>query len=370
MFSVTIVSFGQKKIKKLEVKETGYHVKMNFKPIVDEFNYNGITIKITPVSPEKLNAFFLKESVLNGKFEYAHYEKSRSSYFLKRKKKAREKSDYEFLLEGALWLIENDKVSQSEYDELVKQITYKYDKIAGEQMYSTNRIISSNPYYINDAYLSVFQIEFTNPTDKHVIFDQNITVENGSAIYTPLSAYFIISELQRNNLMNVDKALILERHNLPEKLVIPPNSSFKKLFAIVPIEFNTDELSVSISNTDKKFKWEIIIDENSINERYTFYEFDVYWRYPGYISTLGLTFNILHNVESSVFLVDNDLFISEDSLNREFEIFTLSLYSDKLYYGRNTNVKGADYLDKIKNKREIIYLESELIESLKKKEKQ
>ena len=45
----TVFGYGQRKLKKLEVKEEGFNVKISFTPIVDELEYKGLSIKIIPV---------------------------------------------------------------------------------------------------------------------------------------------------------------------------------------------------------------------------------------------------------------------------------------------------------------------------------
>ena len=368
MISITILSFGQRKIKKLEVIEKGYNINIEFNPVIDEIVFNELKFKIVPISADELNSLFLKESSINGKFEYTYYDNSRNSYFLKKRKKKREKSDFEFLFEGVEWLIDNEKINQQEYDELVKQIIFNYDKEAGDEIYSTDRIISSNPYYIQNRYLSVFKIEISNPTKSYLTFDENITIQSGNSIYRPLPSKFIIKELQKSNLMNVDKALTLERHNLPDSISIPPNSKFEKLFAVLPIDYNNKILEISFSGINSKFKWEIIKDETIINELYTFYEFNIDWEYSGIVKHYADNFNVLKKSnQSSVFLGNNELFIGEENLNEVFEIFTLSLYGATLYYGRNSNLKGIDFINKEKTRRKTITIRTNEITLLKKK---
>lgn len=78
--------YGQKKLKKPDVKEVGFDITMNFQPIVDNITYKGLSINIIPVSADELNSKFLEESFFNGKFKYSHYTKSRESNFLKKKR--------------------------------------------------------------------------------------------------------------------------------------------------------------------------------------------------------------------------------------------------------------------------------------------
>lgn len=70
---------------------------------------------------------------------------------------------------------------------------------------------------------------------------------------------------------------------------------------------------------------------------------------------------------SAVYVVESNIFINEDNLSEEFEIISLLLNSDKLYYGRNSNLKGADFLDIKKNKRNDIQLQAIIIDDVERK---
>ena len=369
IISITTLSFGQRKIKKLEVNEIGYSSKVSMTPIIDEIEHNGLKIKIEPISIDKLNSQFLKESSISGKFEYTYYDNSRKSYFLKKRKKRWEKSDYEFLNEGVIWLLDNEIIDQYEHDDLIKQITYYFDEKTAQKTYSIDRIISSNPYYIQDKYLSVFKIEISNPTQSDITLNEAITIQNGNLIYNPLSVEFITTELRKSNLLNVNKMFTLERHNLKESIIIPPNTSFEKLFAVLPIEYSDKYLEISLSGTNTKFKWEINKDEVIINEQYSFLEFNIDWEYSGIKADYAKNFNLFRCKHSAIFLSTDELFIGDESLNEEFEIFTLSLHGIHLYYGRSPDLKGQDFIND-KNKRKTITLKTVKISDLKKKVKQ
>ena len=119
---IAFFGYSQGKIKKIEINEEGYNLKISFEPIVNQIDYNGLSVKIAPVSSNNLNKMFFIENKNNGIFEYSHYDKKIESYFLKKKKNKREKSDYEFLYEGALWLFNNNQINQNVFNELINQI--------------------------------------------------------------------------------------------------------------------------------------------------------------------------------------------------------------------------------------------------------
>jgi hypothetical protein len=365
---VVINCHAQRKIKKLEIEEVGFSVNLNFEAISDELKYQDTKLKITPLSTSDLNEKFLNESSFNGKFEYSHYEKSRNSYFLKKLKRKREKSDYEFLVEGVDWLLDNDKVNSEEYNELIKQIILNYDYETGRDLYNADRIISCNPYYIDDKYLNTFEIEITNPTKSFQTINTKLLVESGNMLLYPLSTAEIIGRLEQNDLLNYNKTLTLNRYNLPAEITIPPNSKIIKYFATAPIDYNNNELNIALEGIDTKFKWTVNKQHDSFNEKYIYFECKTDWFYDDYSSEIGDNFYLLKSTDN-VYFSNDAAFIGEDNLNEEFELITISLYSDKLYFSR-TKFKGIDYIDLSKNRRKEIEIKTTKIDELKKKVKQ
>lgn len=364
---IYVPCIGQRKIKKLDVVEKGYNIKLNFEPINDKIIYNQLEIKITPVSADKLNTLFLEESSLNGKFEYSYYNNSRSSYFLKKNRNIQVKSDFDFIISGLVWLLGNEKISELEYEELMKRLILYYDKETGESLYNTDDNILSNPYYIINKYLSVFKIEFTNPTNSFVTFDKKIFLQSGNVIYSPLAKDFILEELQRSNMRNFDKSLILEKYNLHDTVLIPPHSNFVKFFAVTPINYDNNKLEILIPGIDKILSWSILKDEKIIDEKYTYYEFDINWSVGGTVLRYLDNFSILTNKHTSIFLGDNEMYIGENSLNEKFEVISLSFYGNAFYFGRNTDLKGIDYIDSEKGRRNPITILLEKIPDIKRK---
>jgi len=366
--SIIMIGYGQRKIKKIEVNEKGYNTNITIIPIKNEVNYNGLKIKIVPTSPEKLNKQFFLESNINGKFDYTYYSKSRRSYFLQKRKHKRVKSDFEFLSEGAEWLLDNGEISEKEYNDLNKQIKYYLYRGKREYVIGIDKNISSNPYYIQGKYLSVFKIEFTNPTKSAITFNGLLTVQNGTSIYNPLSIDYITKELYASNLLNVNKSLILERHNLQKSIIVPPNSRVDKFFAVVPINYTKRYLEITLKNSDAKFKYEVNKHETIINKTYTYYEFKTEINNSSSEINSISDFILIESKKSTIFHEGNNIFINANDMNEKFEIFTLSLdASGYLYYGRTLNIKGSDFIDVGRNRRKPIILEVKKIKGLRKK---
>ncbi len=373
----------QNNIKKVELTETGYRVNIAYDPIIDEISKDGIKLKITPISPDELNNLFIQENTFNGKFDYSNFESSREEYFLVRKKvKKQSKSDQEFLVEGLNWLIDNSKISKDEYTGLLGQIKKYFNIEEEDPVTSFDRYIFANPYYIGDKYLNVYRVEISNTTDSHKVFDQNITVEIGDQVLYPMDEAKIVQLLKLGSLYNTYKQQSLERNHLPKLVSIPPNSRFVKFFATLPINNNEEKLYVSSSDIETKAAWNIKKEEDLINDLYTYYELDlsyiesnnptsksmleIYDNAVGRSVDYSTNFNVLRTVNNSVILDGDQIFIDQDFLSEEIEIFTISLSAEQLYYGSNMN-KGENLIDIKKNKRKPFGLELQKIKELKRR---
>lgn len=365
-FSLTI-SYSQRKIKKLEIEEKGFQVNLKFNPVKITSIYQGLTLKITPISASDLNKKFLNESSFNGKFQYSYYEKSNSSYFLKRPKRKREKSAFEFLLEGADWLYDNDSINKVQYESLIKQIVFNFDEKNAEKIYNEDRIVSSNPYYLGDNYLNTFKLEIENTSSNLKVLDFNPLIESGSLLLNALSDEQLKELLEKTKLSNKNKLLTINRHNLKKSIIVPPNSSIIKYFSTLPIDFNNKKLNITTKNLNEKFEWEIERKLNTINQKNVFYEFKNVWYFNSNDSDNGMNFWYIKK-SNLMFFTNEAIFIDEKALNRSFEIVTLSLYADKIYFSK-VKIKGEELLELDRNRREKFRIRTKRIEELKKKVK-
>ena len=350
--SIFFTCFGQRKIKKVEVTEEGVDVKLIYNPIVDEITKDGLTYKFIPISPDELNSLFNEENSYDGRFSYSYFEESRESYFLNRqRKRIQEKDDNEFLIEGADWLIENDFVNQKVYDELVKKIIYFYDEERGDELYSLNKTAISNPYFIGTKYLNLFKVEISNASDLHKISNEYFTIENGKHTLISLDEVEISSLLNLGDRYNILTEQTLARNHYSPPISIPPNSVIQKLIATLPIDYQYNDLLLSINGSSrKKANWKIDQDVKRIYQKYIFNEFNVDFKYDGSESSYGTAFNVIIS-DVSVGSMDGDaLYIDENYLDEEFEIMTIALYNDKLYYNRTT-AKGNDLINHEKQRR-------------------
>lgn len=365
---LVIPIFGQKKIKKVEVQETGFNISLRYNPVVDEIVYDGLKIKITPISPDYLNMEFFKEQSLNGKLNYSFFDKSRISYFLKKQKRIKVKSDVEFLLEGLDWLLDEDKISQEEYNELENQIIFYFDDETNGSGTSIAIFDYINPYAFEKKYLSTFRIEIDNTTGTSKRFDKNIIINYGNQTQEPLSNEGLKHLLINDKSLTLNKIESIERHNLYLPLLIPPKTKVQKYFAVFPVDTRNNNIYASLEGSDIIFKWDIEKTETQIDQTFNFYEVNIEYILENYSGSQPIYFSTLDDTESTIYLDNNKLYIDDKHLSNKFELFTLCLYSDKLLFGRK-EFAGSELIDLEKAKRNILSVELKKIDEIKKKVK-
>ncbi|MGB0430628.1 MAG: hypothetical protein ACPGLV_09155 [Bacteroidia bacterium] len=367
LLCTVVLGYGQRSIKKHQVEEIGYHKNVVLKPLNNSLIHNGLEVKINPISADDLNAQFNKEVNIDGKFDYAVYTKSRQTYFLKKRGRKREKSDFEFYLEGIEWLLENNSINQTQYNELYSQIikTYSPDAFA-----NFNTAISyNNPYHINGKYLNVFEIELYNPTDNFITLKEELIIQNGNKTYNALPSNEIVEPLTRSGSINANKGQLLQRHNLKYNTTIPPKSTVKKLFATLPIDFKADYLNIYLMGSEGKMQWEVVQTITTLDENYSYFEFNVDMSCEGYSIEDRQSFSVLTNKPSNIFLNQGQLFIEEKELDTDFQIIGITIYNDEFYFGGIPLKKGSAFLDIAKGRRETISLRLSAITDLEKKVK-
>lgn len=366
---ITTVGFSQRKIKKLDIKEEGISVKISYQPILDKIESNGVIVKIAPIPANELNTLFSQSNQLNGKFDYSYYDKSRSSYFLKKQKKKREKSDLEFLLEGIEWLLDNEKINEEEYDELSRLVLTDFIPDYKSEPSDAENITLSNPYFLENIYMNMFKIELVNSTKSVIKFDENILIMNGNNVSTKLSSDFLSTKLQESNTLNLKKSVTLERYNLETPLLLPPNSTVTKYFSVLPLELSSEKLEIILTNYSQSMSWKVLKSQDKIDKQYSFYEFELA-NNDGVQELIEDNYTILsRNSSPTAYLSDSKLFINSEDIDKNIEVFILSLYSDKLYYARKSDIKAINYLDLTKNRRSMIIFDAEKMLEVKRKVK-
>lgn len=366
LFNAVCVS-AQNSIKKLQVEEIGYHFETKIFPEVDEINHNGLNLKITPISATELNSKFFSEDIIDGRYEYSTYDKSRISFFIKRnRRKLRVKTDYEFFIEGVEWLLNNNKIDSDEYERFVDDIDFMYetnDKLVYE---SNNNTVACNPYYVGDKYLNVFKIDITNETDSFKELNGDFCIQSEDVVIPVLSYQDIINKLSMSAQLNQSKIFVLQKYDLTSSSLIPPNSSCTKYFSTAPINLNK-ELIISYSGIKNQFRWFVQKQQNVIKSKYDYYSLKLNWHFGDVIDDCYDVYYLVKS-ECDTYMSKENLFISKENLDKEFEVVVVSVYKDGFYFGRN-KIVGNQYLDLKKGRRKTIDLFSYELRFLRKKVK-
>lgn len=353
---IPLVGFGQsRKIKVVEINEKGYEVDIQFSPIVEKVSNEKLSISILPISANILNDKLNIYNELNGKLGYSKYSNSISSYIIKRqnKKGVLVRDDFEMLDIAIDTLRNKNNITEVEYGKLKRQI---YQYFFQEIDYETNkfdRSISSNPYYIDGRYLSVFEIEITNLTDKTQIFDSEINITASTDKLKPISKEKLVTLLEYDTKLNIDKLFSIERIHLPKVVEVPSNSKVRYYFACLPINFNSKFVKIQIVGFETQFEWKINNNYTSLNKLNKYYEFNISHNFRKTDYLLELIFIEVNDSENSLIYDGSQILINQNSINKEIEVIGLFLLENSVFFGRN-KISGAKYLDFNKKRREKI----------------
>ena len=337
--------YSQGKLKQTEFIEKGFSVHQEFletKKIV--FSSDNLLINISPVDPSSLNGSFTNTSYLSGEFNYTFIEKTRGDYFLKKDGKLpafANKTNPEILYAGLDWLMDNDIIDESDYSKLSERIQWDFGQ--------TNGVSSSfNPYSINDKYLSIFKTVFVNNTNVPIKFYNKFEILSNENIINPLSKDEIVTLLTASSSFNVAKLINLNRYNLDSALIIPANSSTYKFFATLPIDYNSNSIEIIYNDKDsQKSKWEIKKNKKEINNKYAFYEIEVYpssWFYEN-------IYVIIRNSNLNAYAAGSKLYVDKVDIDKEISLFIYAIYEKKLFYFP-FKFTPHKYLNLEKNRRE------------------
>jgi hypothetical protein len=340
--SCSFSTFSQKSIRQVMVNEEGYNFEINYLPINQEIKSSEIFVQIEPISADILDQELYNFSVLDGKFSKIDLKKSRTEYFNSSKLKAG-KSNKKFLEDGVERLFDELLVSQEEYTELLALVTSYYDD-KEKKNETQNKTHDSNPYLIDDKYLSVFRIVFENPTANNLTFIPKIYIQNGDMIYTPYKTSKLEELLSQSGNLTMHKSLNLDRLNITDTLYIPAGTKITKYFSVPPIDYTKSGLKIYINDFETPLVWNITTEMNIINEKHLFYSFGIEVIGNGSVTVYTPFILMTKSGNPDHFIQGSDLFIDQDKLNEEFELLVIHRDGAKFYYGRKLG-RGIDLID-------------------------
>lgn len=333
---------------------------------------SGLIIKATPVNPPELDKLFYEKSLANGQLQYSNYEQSRKDYFIKKKKKRQkeDKTNTEMLLELAAILLEDEKISVLQYFTLKSAIENR--KNTNETELESDFQILINPFYINNKYLSVYQLTIENPTVTPILFGDEINLLFSNTLYSRYSTQDLLDLYKVANIDNFSKISLLQDENLPENLLIPAGVTFSKYICTTPIKYDKGPLALIISspNSTTKALWNIDISINEIEKTYTYNVFDFYLTSGSGLAYAEMTLEdgviVNFSNDSEFYLLGNTLYVNEENLKNELNLGALFIYMDNVYY-LITKIIPETYLNLDKKSMNVIDLEMEKMEMVKRK---
>lgn len=350
---------AQKRLKVVEINESGRIVENSFIPLKDELLYDGIKITVNPVSASDLDSLFFSEDIYKGEHHYSYYTSSRNEFFMRRRTQKDVVSDMELLLKGIDGLSENNIINDQEYSVLYEDIMEYYDY----DLDIENRKKSSNPYFNGDKYLSTFRIDLENTTNSYKSIDNDFLVSAGNQLQYPLDNDDLILLSQEDKMSNRKKLQNILKYNLPETIVIPPHLNVVKYFAIIPQNISNKTLNISHSDFTDCFKWQVQTNTEVIDNKYNYYELIVSWMCGHVYAYGGAKFYVIKS-DGDIYIDKDKAFVNSSDIDKDVELFSVSLYRGKVYYSRQTfNI--SDYINEGKKKRETIIIEASELKDIK-----
>lgn len=215
----------------------------------DTFNYNGLSVKISPVDAASINSEAFKSSTLGGDYERESY--SSTDYIedvsgltsLQRAAREAKINATNFLNRLVREETINYKVGRNFFDRIVKEEEFGMD---GSEVVSLSKNEDYgkdlNPYYIKGQYLSVFKIVIQNSsTIVRTMYRNNFQILNENTQITPFSD----SNLLIYNPNNFAAFLNSQRMNFPDSILVAPSSEITKYIGVPGLNVSEKKVKVN-----------------------------------------------------------------------------------------------------------------------------
>jgi len=366
MTQISAQVFAQKSrdIKFEEVKEIGIKSYLNIKePVQSTRMASGLQVQIEPIDASTLNEMYYENSKYSGKYNYTFFTTNVQDHFLTLKKRKRRylKSENEFLYEGLYYLLDNDEIDQDIYDKLVYEVALgseeeEEQKIA--DLYTSDNKQNFNPFYIGGRYLNVFKVTVKNPTSSAMKNDLNFQVYNGGE-----SLQFLGDGSVANwGFSGGIKSQNLVRSNINNYELFPSNSTTISYFATLPLNLNTEEIKIAISdgNSTSEISWNADVKRSSIDNIKLFYEIQLK---PTHSSLRA--YYVVESENADIYVVGNYLYINEADIDKDIEIYYYGMLTKRLFRGVSDVIKIGDYMDFEKSKRSKVKIQSKILSEVK-----
>ncbi len=349
---ISINGVAQRDIEIMYVNEIGFTSKHIISTEPKKLVTSEYDIAIEMLDPVLLDSMFNNQSIKNGKFNYTFFNTSSKTFFEKRKKQ-KITNEYEIITNGLRWLLEKDKITVSEYNNLYNQIyEYYFESNSSYGKYRNK----TNPFLINSKYLSVYRMKITNKTSG------NITIKkNDFYIYSNQIKFSLLtnSELKEMHLLNKSfnnaKYTNLLKLNFSDSIVISGNRIVEKYFCTLPIIDEAAE--ISLIHKGNEITWLNKIDIKTINNSLKFYALNISSSLETQKQVDIQYYYAIRDIKGNTF-IDNNRDKLYTNIDSEFKIVSYAIFKEKLYFNVTSSILPSAYLDLAKKKRDLIYLNS------------
>lgn len=331
---VILFSFSCKTPNKVtNVSRFGNVSKLKFSPSSQKIKTkNGLIVRFTPVSADTLNQKFRKLVQTSGKYKYSDVSTKVNKYVISdEKEESKEKSDLQKIIEGLnKYQAEND-IPNGLIDLYISDLISEYGS-EREKNNLLNKTIQ-NPYYINDKYLSVFELSINNPTGKKI----NLKLSDVKLYNEKEKLYIYPSENLKRYQKDIDNHFLIDRCNFPSSLTIYPNDTIISYLSTSPIEKKDGKLDVYITDNKAKFSTKYI--ERNIKKEINFAHlktditnnkiFAAYKNKNGDFTKLNID--------------DNDILIPKSIPIQKIHVLFYKKYRGKFHFEHKLNIKLNKY---------------------------
>ena len=316
---------------------------------------NGFNLTVTPINASDFNSTAFWASTLSGSYEQ---ESIQENYITPDQRETLSRSELNYLenLEEIsmeiLDTIESGKISEEIGRHLISRM-WEGESIGkdGSEVESfTEREMpsTSNPFHVNNQYLSVFKLELDNQGSSLLYFNKEaIQLHTGIESLKPFSTDYLTG-IHANHL-KIENA---HRFNLPENLTVLPDQQTTKFIATPAINTEIESIHFNIIDAENNNYETIVFDVSTVLEeveirmkRLTINaEFD--YREPAYPREDSTDFYYAVEIADnrSFPLKSNRFYVTEDELNEKATI-CIAAFNDSFGLQSNTECKDLDLSD-------------------------
>lgn len=256
---------------KEQKKITHKYSKLSIHPVKQSNSFQNFNITINPIDPHALDSISSIMASYNGVFE--NEQTLEKNYFLEIKNDdSRESERYANLFNAVDFFFSKENLSPFDTYIFKKRIllgsSYGLDGSELTIQKINNEYSSiSNPYFIDNKYLSTFEFIYSNNSEstKKIKLD-NISILIDNTYLSPISSNTFNIYINSD----VNKFCNLIRLNHPDSIAIPTNKTIRTFLAIPPIHSYGDTLDIYIHNGFENFKQTFITEIQTKEQEITY----------------------------------------------------------------------------------------------------